>query len=371
MNSKLSNQCSYYQKQVCQSCDLIDHSAEEYVQLKQLHYSSTLERDENFFHGRNKAKLVVSGTVESPILGLQNKELLDCPLHISAINQLGHALLPLITEFKLVPYNLETRKGELKYLIIFASPTTHEMMLRFVMRSKEALERVQKLIPQLKQKFPQLKLISINLQPEHTAIIEGKVEIFLTENKTLVDRIGTYQFVIGPKTFYQVNSNVAFKLFSKAQEHVKKMKVKQAMDLFCGIGTFATFCAPYVEKMVGVELSQESIEYAKASAKLNKLSNTEFYAEDVDQFLKNHQEFNPELIIVNPPRRGLGKSITQKLLNLNPEHIIYSSCNPETLKEDLEDLKQKYEVVEQTPFDMFSLTHHLEVLCILKLKCEV
>ncbi|MFZ4714543.1 MAG: 23S rRNA (uracil(1939)-C(5))-methyltransferase RlmD [Bacteriovoracaceae bacterium] len=364
--TKLSESCHYFQKGLCHSCDLIDHSTLEYQKLKQSHYNKTLVLGENYFQSRNKAKLVISGTVESPIMGLQAIDLKDCPLHYPLINQLAHFLEPLITKAKLTPYQLKTKSGELKYLIIFSNLKSDQMMLRFVLRSKESLERIQKLVPLIQTSFPQVKLISINLQPHHTSIIEGDEEIILTKEKTLTDKIGKFSFILGPKTFYQVNSEVAQKLFTLASEKTKAIKPKTILDLFCGIGTFAQFCAEGVERVVGVELSEESIDYAKQSAHLNQLPQCQFYAEDVKLFLEREKDFTPDLIIVNPPRRGLGEEIVKLLLNLSPEHLFYSSCNPETLEKDLQMLTTKYEVLEKTPFDMFSLTRHLEIFCVLK-----
>jgi 23S rRNA (uracil747-C5)-methyltransferase len=368
MSSRFSDSCFYFQKDQCKSCDLINLSEEEYKKLKQSHYNKSLVLGENFFQSRNKAKFVVSGTIDQPILGLKDKEILKCPLHLPLINELAQFLIPFITQAKLPPYNVELKTGELKYLIIFSNQSQTKMMLRFVLRSKEALERVKKLVPDIQKHFPMVELISINLQPNHTSIIEGEEEIILSQNKVITDKLGPFHFVLGPKTFYQVNSPVAEKLFLHAQDISNKIKPQIVLDLFCGIGTFAHFCSKEAQRVIGVELSAESIHYAKESANLNGLTNCEFYAEDVFKFLASHKEIIPDLIIVNPPRRGLGEKVVELLLELAPPHLFYSSCNPETLSKDLEELLKFYEISDSTPFDMFSLTSHLEVFTYLKRK---
>jgi 23S rRNA (uracil747-C5)-methyltransferase len=366
MPYQFSESCSYFQNNQCKSCDLIHLGEEEYKKLKQGHYINSLVLGENFFHSRNKAKLVVSGTLDKPILGLKEREILGCPLHLPIINQLAHFLVPLISQAKLVPYNIETKTGELKYLIIFANQSQSKMMLRFVLRSREALDRIKKLVPGIQKNFPMVELISINLQPTHTSIIEGDEEIILSEKKVISDQIGPYQFILGPKTFYQVNSVVAEKLFLHAQKISYQIKPETVLDLFCGIGTFTHFCAKYAKRAIGVEISKESIEYAAESARINGLKNCEFYAQDVFQFLASNKNIKPDLVIVNPPRRGLGEKIIELLIDLSPADIFYSSCNPESLKKDLEKLVPIYETVDSTPFDMFSLTSHLEVFIHLK-----
>jgi 23S rRNA (uracil747-C5)-methyltransferase len=366
MPHHFSESCSYFQNNQCKSCDLIHLSEEEYKKLKQAHYTNSLVLGENFFRSRNKAKFVVSGTVDKPILGLKEREILECPIHLPIINQLAQFLLPLISQAKLVPYNIELRSGELKYLIIFSNQSQSKMMLRFVLRSREALDRIKKLIPNIQENFPMVELISINLQPNHTSIIEGDEEIILSEKKVISDEIGSFQFIIGPKTFYQINSTVAEKLFFHAQKISNKIKPEIVLDLFCGIGTFTHFCANNAKRAIGVEISKESIEYAKESAVINGIKNCEFYAQDVFQFLKTNHDLKPDLVIVNPPRRGLGEKVVELLIDLSPEHIFYSSCNPDSLKRDLEKLICFYEIVDSTPFDMFSLTSHLEVFTHLK-----
>jgi 23S rRNA (uracil747-C5)-methyltransferase len=366
MPSRFSDSCLYYQKDQCKSCDLIHLTEEEYKKSKQNHYNNSLVLGENFFQSRNKAKFVVSGTIDHPILGLKDTEILECPQHLPIINKVAQFLIPLITQAKLPPYNLELKTGELKYLIIFANHTQTKLMLRFVLRSKEAFERIKKLVPIIQAKFPMLELISINLQPLHTSIIEGEEEIILTDRKFITDQLGPFQFILGPKTFYQVNSPVAEKLFLHAQTIAKTIKPKVVLDLFCGIGTFAHFCANEAQRVIGIELSAESIDYAQKSAALNGLKQCEFYAQDVFQFLAMNKDLRPDLVIVNPPRRGLGEKVVDLLLDLAPAHLFYSSCNPETLKKDLEKILPFYEVLDSTPFDMFSLTSHLEVFTYLR-----
>lgn len=354
-------QCSYFQKNLCQSCDLIHLDEEQYKKIKQSHYSERLVTSPSTFHSRNKAKMVVSGTVTHPKLGLIDQDLSQCPLYSQSMQNFFSELKPFITEVHLIPYDVTSKKGELKYIILFEGQNTKKQMLRFVLRSKESLDRIKKIVPQLKTKFPTLELISVNFQPEHKAIIEGEEEIVLTNEPYIIDKIANYSFPLGPKSFYQVNTPVAEKLFGLAASKAQKIKPKLALDLYCGVGTFATFVAPFAEKVIGIEISEEAIEYANVGKEINKLSNLEFHSGDVETYLKNNPNIKPDLVIVNPPRRGLNEEIIQLIKKLKPTHLFYSSCNPETLERDLKSLTTIYEVIDQTPFDLFTFTSHLEV----------
>lgn len=340
----------------------------QYKKIKQSHYTKDLVSSPDNFHSRNKAKMVVSGTVQEPKLGLIDQDLSECPLYDQSMQNFFHQLKPFISEANLIPYDVKSKKGELKYIILFQSQTTKGQMLRFVLRSKESFERIKKLVPKLKTKFPKLELISVNLQPEHKAIIEGEEEIILTDRPFIVDQLGRYSFALGPKSFYQVNSLVAEQLFELAAKKAKIIKPKMVLDLYCGVGTFATFVSPYSEKVLGIEISSEAIAYANQAKSINKISNLEFVADDVELYLKKNSEIKPDLIIVNPPRRGLNPEIINLIKKLKPQHLFYSSCNPETLERDMQELLTNYEVVDQTPFDLFTLTSHLEVFTELKIR---
>lgn len=358
---KLSQYCPYYPK-ICQSCGLIDLSKEEYLTKKKGNFDLVIPK--NPFHGRNKAKFVISGTIEEPIIGLSDKELVECPLHMPAITEVALQLKSLIKLIKLVPYDIKNKKGELKYILIFSNPQ-NELILRFVLRSKEAITRIQKYTPEILEQFPQIEILSANIQPEHSAIIEGKEEIIFTQKSEYIVDLAKYSFIVGPQTFFQTNHEVAIKLFETAREWVLPYRPTQVLDLFCGIGTFSIFLSEVCQSIVGVEINPRSIEYAKKSQEENKIKNVNFIAQDSKDFLEKNQ-VTFDLIVVNPPRRGLDIKDRELINKISPKYLLYSSCNPETLKRDLESFPH-YKINKQLAFDMFPMTEHLEVLTFLEL----
>ncbi len=374
--------CNYFESKKCESCDLLNLTYEESLNYKSaqlthlfpdIHINPIIASNP-VFKSRNKVKLSVTGTIESPIIGIQKEhdhyeELLDCPLHLSELNKLVKYLKPFITKYKLTPYNYKTQKGELKYIIIF-TPTDSEnapLLLRFVLRSKESLDRIKKGITEIQNFAKQVEVISVNLQPENKAILEGEEEIVLTAKDYIYAQLDRVQLLVKPKSFFQTNSNIALKLYNFVANKVSLVKTQNCLDLYCGVGAFSFFIADKVNSVIAVEISKEAIHSAYQAALNNKTTNIEFICEDVELFLKKLVA-KVDTVIVNPPRRGLTLSVINSLLKLKPQNIIYSSCNYQTLYENYMNLKEGYTLQEIQPFDMFPLTKHLEMVATFKLK---
>ncbi|MDV5168514.1 23S rRNA (uracil(747)-C(5))-methyltransferase RlmC [Photobacterium rosenbergii] len=371
-------QCSHFDQQRCQSCSLSGMPYPQQIQqkdekLKQLlstvmpqQWLSVVPSEETGC--RNKAKMVVLGAAHQPVLGIEGADnqpvsLCDCPLYPEEMQALLAYLQAWIRIAGIPPYNKVKKKGELKYILLTRSECEGEYMLRFVLRSRDALSRIEANLAKLQADWPQVKVVSVNLQPIHMARLEGEEEIFLTDAQHLVEQFNGVPLVIRPKSFFQTNPKVAEQLYATAREWVRELAPSSMWDLFCGVGGFALHCANDVERVVGIEIEPEAIASAKFSAVKLGINNLEFDALDSAQF-SQRQGRAPELVLVNPPRRGLGQALTEQLTILAPKYIIYSSCNPESLKQDLQAL-QMYEVQRLQWFDMFPHTEHAEVMVLL------
>ncbi len=311
---------------------------------------------------RNKAKIIVTGTQERPVLGLIEKEILDCPVHDPVINKILHDLIPFIQLAKLDPYQIKEKKGELKGIIIFSGDQSY---VRFVLRSKEGLDRIRKNLSTLLDLHPEIKSVSVNIQPVHQAILEGDEEILLGPENFIQQNYGEFALKLRPQGFVQTNQRVAVKLYSTAAQWVKEKNISRFVELFSGQGAFSFHSAPYVKEAVGVEVNIEAVRMANETASflgLKHLSFTHLAAENSQKLI---QEKNPELILVNPPRRGLADSL-DLLVKAMPEFIIYSSCSVESLGKDLKVLGQFFEIERAQIFDMFPHTEHFETLVLLK-----
>ncbi|EPT4465822.1 23S rRNA (uracil(747)-C(5))-methyltransferase RlmC [Klebsiella aerogenes] len=369
--------CALYDAGRCRSCQwlelpLTQQLADKMANLRELlagqpvmTWLAPVSGPETAF--RNKAKMVVSGSVERPLLGMLHRDgtpedLTDCPLYPPSFAPVFAALKPFIARAGLTPYNVARKRGELKYLLLTESQQGG-MMLRFVLRSADKLAQLRAALPWLQQQLPQLKVITANIQPVHMAIMEGEQEIFLSDQPALAENFNGVPLWIRPQSFFQTNPTVASQLYATARDWVRALPVNHMWDLFCGVGGFGLHCATPQMRLTGIEIAPEAIACAKQSAAQLGLSNLHFQALDSTQFA-THEDDIPQLVLVNPPRRGIGAELCDYLSRMSPPYIIYSSCNARTMAADIDRL-QGYRVERVQLFDMFPHTAHYEVLTLL------
>ena len=169
-------------------------------------------------------------------------------------------------------------------------------------------------------------------------------------------------------SFYQVNPVQAEVLYNTAIEMADLSKDDILFDLYCGIGTIGIFASSYVKKVYGIEIVEQAIEDAKENAKINNVENIEFFAGDVEKIFSNLMEKKqvyPDVIIVDPPRKGLDNNTINNILAVKPKKVVYISCNPATMVRDMKLLSENYEISNIQPVDMFPFTSHVECVCVL------
>ncbi|MCX8585319.1 23S rRNA (uracil(747)-C(5))-methyltransferase RlmC [Gilliamella sp. B2865] len=375
-------QCSYYQEKKCLSCHKINQPYHSQLTEKQSHLLEKLAdfnpnqvndpyaSPESGF--RNKAKMAVLGTVEKPILGIQNGndaiDLCDCPLYSSNMQNILKLVRTYIRKQGLVPYNINKRKGELKFVIITESiiDNNSHFMLRFVLKSHKFVEKIKNSYHNLQ--INNLEVVTINIQPNHAAILEGEEELILTDNPFLAFQFNQIPLYIKSKSFFQTNSYIAEKLYQTASDWVANLNVNSIWDLFCGVGGFGLHCIGHSNnekiQLTGIEISSDAIECATKSAEKLGYDKLDFKSLDATKYVNNEQGI-PDLVLLNPPRRGAGKSLIQYLDNIKPKYILYSSCNLASMVEDLQ-LLSDYQMTKAQLFDMFPHTSHMEVLVLLE-----
>lgn len=370
--------CALYDADRCRSCQWLDRPYplqldQKQAQLRQLLSAHRVNEwlppvtsaQQGF---RNKAKMVVSGSVERPLLGIVHSDgtpvdLCDCPLYPDSFSAIFARLKPFIARAGLTPYNVARKRGELKFILVTES-SSGELMLRFVLRSKEKLAQLVKALPVLQEQLPQLSVISANIQPVHMAILEGEEEIALTENQTLAEQLNDVPLWIRPRSFFQTNPAVAASLYATARAWVSELGISSMWDLFCGVGGFGLHCATPEMTLTGIEISAEAIACAKRSAERMGLRKVSFAALDSTAFATGEGSA-PDLVLVNPPRRGIGAALCDYLSRVAPPFILYSSCNAQTMASDITRMSD-YEIVKVQLFDMFPHTAHSEVLTLLR-----
>ncbi len=186
-----------------------------------------------------------------------------------------------------------------------------------------------------------------------------------SNNKKIIEKMGDLKFNISPSAFFQVNTFEAIKLYDKVKEYAALKGKEKVLDLYCGTGTIGLYLAEQAEKVYGIEINEEAIKDANENKKLNNIKNAEFYSLNANQFLNKIKE-KIDVLILDPPRSGLDKKTIDSILKLNPQKIIYVSCDVATLARDLDILKEFYNIKEATPVDMFPNTYHCESVCILE-----
>ncbi|CNB98820.1 23S rRNA methyluridine methyltransferase [Yersinia frederiksenii] len=373
--------CAQYTAGSCRSCQWLDKPYPQQLTDKQHHLESLLSghavaqwldpvfgRESAF---RNKAKMVVSGSVERPLLGMLHRDgtavdLCDCPLYPASFAAIFAVLKIFIARAGLTPYNVARKRGELKFLLLTESTYSGELMLRFVLRSEAKLAQLRAALPWLQQQLPQLAVISANIQPVHMAILEGEQEIALTKQQALPELFNQVPLFIRPQSFFQTNPQVAASLYATARQWVRELNIDSMWDLFCGVGGFGLHCADTDTQLTGIEISAEAIACARQSADQLGLKNVNFAALDSTRFATAEAQV-PQLVLVNPPRRGIGSELCRYLSQMAPKFILYSSCNAETMAKDIGQLAD-YRIERVQLFDMFPHTSHYEVLTLLTLR---
>ncbi len=319
---------------------------------------------------RAKAKIAVSGNLAQPILGLIDDnyhgiELLDCPLHFPLLNRLIRHIREMIPRYKLFPYDINTRRGELKALLLVCRRDETQALVRFVLRSSEALLRLKKAALELQDAFPEAQAVSANIQPLPAAILEGTEEHLLSSAKYIWEDYGICRIALAPQCFLQVTPETASALYAHAAAWTKRLESRRILDLYCGAGAFSLACTAHAASLRGLEISPRAVECARLGAADAALHTVDFICADADSDTESLREFEPDTVILNPPRRGASPALIGALLHSQAKHIIYSSCNSGTLCRDLKLLTDGFDLIELASFDMFPMTKHCEVVAVL------
>lgn len=372
-------QCDYFDSSVCRSCVLMGRPYA--AQLSELEtrarhvlnslappevWEPVVAGPESGF--RNKAKLAVGGHKGAPTLGIldvagHGVDLRECGLYEPGLASAIPVLADVVGRGGLTPYDVPARSGELKHLIVTHSPD-HELMVRWVLRSEGQLGRVRSAVEALHQELPGVRVATVNLLPEHKAVLEGEREIVLTSADTLPMRVGDVTLHLGPRAFFQTNTAVAAQLYATARDWLRPLAPQDAWDLYSGVGGFALSLD--LPRVTGVEVSDTATASARRSAAElagHRTGVASFVTADATAYALDNPV--PELVVVNPPRRGIGPVLADRLEGSPARWVLYSSCNAESLARDLERMPS-LRVTRARPFAMFPQTTHSEVLVLLE-----
>lgn len=388
---RIEADCETYKR--CGGCSLRHIKYEETLKMKQnaiqnlvnktlknkVQVEETLEM-ENPYHYRNKAQYPVGIDKQgNPIMGTfanRTHEIIPistCLIQNEKTEKIAKFIFEFIVKNKISIYNEKNQKGLIRHIVTKIGIQTNEIMCIIVINGRN-IPKEDELIKELTEKFPEVKTIVKNINKKNTNVILGEENIAIYGSGSIKDKLGNFTFKISPLSFYQVNPIQATKLYQIGVELADISKNDIVFDLYCGIGTISLFMAPYAKKVYGIEIVKEAIVDAKENAKKNNIENVEFYTGDVEIVLDNlinKQNIVPDIIMIDPPRKGLDKKSIENILNIKPKKVIYISCNPATLVRDLSFLEREYEIRRIKGVDMFPFTSHVECVAVLQLKRDM
>ncbi len=295
----------------------------------------------------------------------------DCPLQDKIFTEIADFCTKTADKIGITPYDEASGKGTLRH-IVMRKNRVGEILLCLVVADKNRI-LLKKLADELSARFDNIIGIHINVNKKRDNVIFGDYTFRICGEETLTDTLCGKVFEISPRAFYQVNAEMAEKLYLRARELASpKSEGSIILDLYCGAGTIGLCVAGEMDKLCGVEIIDAAIENAKKNANKNGRSeeNTLFVCGDASVGVEEcRRKFgNPEIIIVDPPRKGLDRAVIDTVVSANPEKIVYISCDPATLARDCAIFAESgYTTTEATPFDLFPRTGHVEtIVCLYK-----
>ena len=329
---------------------------------------------DELFHYRNKAQFPVGRNKEGKIVTgfyagrthniIENR---DCALGVAENKEVLDRVIAHMEKYGIEPYNEATGKGLVRHVLIRYGYFTKEVMVCLILNGNK-IPKEELLVKSLCE-IPGMTSITINVNKKRSNVILGEEICLLWGQEYITDRIGDISYQISPLSFYQVNPMQTQKLYAKALEYADLHGQETVWDLYCGIGTISLFLAQKAKFVRGVEIVPAAIENAKENAKLNGLENTEFFVGKAEEVLPREYKKNgvyADVIVVDPPRKGCDETLLETMVEMNPERIVYVSCDSATLARDLKYLCERgYELRKVCPVDQFGMTVHVETVVLL------
>ncbi len=329
---------------------------------------------DELFHYRNKAQFPVGRNKEGKIVTgfyagrthniIENR---DCALGVAENKEVLDRVIAHMEKYGIEPYNEATGKGLVRHVLIRYGYFTKEVMVCLILNGNK-IPKEEQLVKSLCE-IPGMTSITINVNKKHSNVILGEEIRLLWGQEYITDRIGDISYQISPLSFYQVNPMQTQKLYAKALEYADLHGQETVWDLYCGIGTISLFLAQKAKFVRGVEIVPAAIENAKENAKLNGLENTEFFVGKAEEVLPREYKKNgvyADVIVVDPPRKGCDETLLETMVEMNPDRIVYVSCDSATLARDLKYLCERgYELRKVCPVDQFGMTVHVETVVLL------
>ena len=375
-----ADMCQYAKK--CGGCDYQGLSYEKQLKEKQEYVRKNVGEFckvlpiigmEHPYHYRNKVHAVFAFEKGKAIAGTYQEgthkvvPVESCLIDDEKSDAIIQTIRGLLRSFKIKTYNEDSGYGLLRHVLIRRGFTSGEIMVVLV-ASSPVFPSKNNFVKALRKEHPEITTVILNVNDQNTSMVLGDRNITLYGKGFIVDTLCGHTFAISPSAFYQVNPVQTEILYQTAMDYAGLTGKETVVDAYCGIGTIGIIAADKAKSVIGVELNPASVKDARNNARHNNIGNITFYQNDAERFLNEMQEQNAkaDVIFMDPPRAGSTQSFMASAIFLNPNRIVYISCNPETLARDLEFFKKhQYTAEKIQPVDMFPFTTHMETVCLL------
>ena len=314
-------------------------------------------------------EIATAGDIEStPAVGFHIPGCFDkvldinkCHLQVDLSNRIRLATKAFCIENGYSFHNARAHEGLMRTMVIRTASTGEVMVI--VVFNENDTKRIDALMSHLKAQFPEITSLIYMVNDKWNDSLGDREPICFAGKDHIIEEMEGLQFKVGPKSFYQTNSEQAYELYKVTREFAELKAEDTLYDLYTGTGTIANFCARHAKRVVGVEYVPEAIEDAVINSQINGIENTTFYAGDMKDVLSDefvNRNGRPDVIILDPPRAGVDERVLEVIKRAAPERMVYVSCNPSTQARDLALLNDMYEILAVQPVDMFPHTHHVE-----------
>ena len=290
----------------------------------------------------------------------------ECQICNKKINEILYSIKRIVSRLHISIFDENIMKGCLRHVLVRSS-NKNEYMVVLVTGSISIVKK-ELLIKEILKYNPEVKTIVQNINRRRTSMVLGNKNIVLYGKGYITDRLCNLDFRISPNSFYQVNSRQTEILYNTAIKAADLKKDEILLDAYCGTGTIGLACASKVKKVIGVESNKSAVKDANINMKINNIKNTEFVLEDAGKYMEYlaKNKVHIDTVIMDPPRAGADKRFMSSMIKLAPDKIVYVSCNPITLRDNLKYLSKYYKVDYIRPVDMFPFTEQTETVCLLE-----
>ncbi|MBS4205868.1 23S rRNA (uracil(1939)-C(5))-methyltransferase RlmD [Bacillus sp. FJAT-49754] len=365
-----------YDQQLKEKRDILIQALERHTRfhISEMDIRETIGMDDPWKY-RNKSQFQLremNGKVIAGLYSMDSHRLIDVPECIvqhPATNKVNNAIKRIFQDFKVPIYNEKTKKGIVKTIVTRVGIKTGQVQVVIVTAGTK-LPRKEMIAAEIQKRLPEVVSVMQNVNPKQTSLIFGEKSFNITGKEFIDEKMNEFTYELSARAFFQLNPEQTVKLYDEVKKAAALTGKEKIVDAYCGSGTIGLWVAEGAAEIRGMDIIPESIEDAKKNARKHGIKNATYVTGKAEDILPawHKQGWQPDVIIVDPPRTGCDQKFLQTLLKIKPKKFIYVSCNPSTLAKDLQTISHMYEVKYIQPVDMFPQTSHVECCSLLILK---